>query len=301
MLAISTYWFSEDESVDAWLQKIKSYGFDAVELGYRTTQEQLDEFEIYLKKHSISVSSLHNFCPSPNDSETERHPSNHYRLSSVDEAERLKAVEWTNKTIDTAKRLGAGVVVIHAGTMDFEDIRAPRLFDLLLKGKTQSDEFKTERERILQARQYHRAPHIKALEKSLKAVTDYAKKNKIKIGLETRYYPIEMPNFDEVGYFLKMFGSEVMGYWHDVGHAQMNEKLGITNHEDFLKAYQDRLIGVHLHGIEGRRDHMAPFTGDMDLAKLMPYFGKNIIKVVETKYATEEQLKNSVNLLKQYC
>ncbi len=269
-------------------------------MGYRTTHESLKEFEVLLKKHNVKVSSLHNFCPSPNDGTTDRHPSNHYRLSAVDEAERLKAVEWTNKTIDTAKKVGARVVVIHAGTMDFEDIRAPYFFELQAQGKTNTPEFKAERERILKARLEQRAPHIKALEKSLKAVTDYAKKNGVLIGLETRYYPIEMPNFDEVGYFLKMFGPDVMGYWHDVGHAQMNEKLGITQHLDFLNTYKDRLIGVHLHGIEGRRDHMAPFHGDMDLNALMPYFGKNIIKVVETKYATEEELKTAVNILKKY-
>lgn len=300
MLSISTYWLGEDEAIEGWLQKIQSYGFDAVELGYRTTHENLKEFELLLKKYKIHVSSLHNFCPAPNDGATDRHPSNHYRLSAVDEPERLKAVEWTNHTIDTARRLGAEVVVIHAGTMDFEDIRAPYFFDLLLKGKSQTPEFRIERERILKARQEKRPPHIVALEKSLKSVTDYAKKNQIKIGLETRYYPIEMPNFDEIEYFLKMFGPEVMGYWHDVGHAQMNEKLGITPHLDFLNTYQDRLIGVHLHGISGKRDHMAPFHGDMDLAKLMPYFGPDIIRVVETKYATEAELIKAVGLLKQY-
>jgi hypothetical protein len=91
-----------------------------------------------------------------------------------------------------------------------------------------------------------------------------------------------------------------MGYWHDVGHAEMNSRLGVTKHEDFLKRYQDRLIGVHLHGILGKRDHMAPFDGDMDLNKWMPYFGKDIIKVVEAKFATEEQLRNAVAKLKKY-
>jgi sugar phosphate isomerase/epimerase len=301
MLAISTYWFdSSKDNVESWLKKIKDIGFDSIELGYRLTRKELADFEKYLKPLKLSVSSIHNFCPSPDDESTDRHPSNHYRLSSVDKPEARKAVFWTKSSIDTAKRVGAGVVVIHAGTMDFEDIRAPYLYDLFIQGKDESPEFAEERERILKAREKKRGPHLMALERSLKEVTQYAFQRGIKIGLETRYYPIEMPNFDEINYFLKKFDSSVMGYWHDVGHAEMNSRLGVTKHEDFLNRYKDRLIGVHLHGILGKRDHMAPFDGDMDLNQWMPYFGKDIIKVVEAKFATEEQLRTAVSKLKKY-
>ncbi len=301
MLSISTYWFDPDkDSVETWLKKIKDMGFDAVELGYRVTRQDLDQFEKYFKALKVKCSSIHNFCPSPDDEPSERHPSNHYRLSAVDEAERKKAVFWTKSSIDTAKRVEACVVVIHAGTMDFEDIRAPYLYDLYMQGKDDTPDFTAERTRILTAREKHRGPHLIALEKSLKEVTEYAFQKGIKIGLETRYYPIEMPNFEEIDYFLRKFGETAMGYWHDVGHAEMNSRLGITKHEDFLKRYQDRLIGVHLHGILGKRDHMAPFDGDMDLEKWMPYFGNGVIKVVETKYADEKQLRNAVTHLKKF-
>ena len=86
-----------------------------------------------------------------------------------------------------------------------------------------------------------------------------------------------------------------MGYWHDVGHAEMNDRLGIKPHLEFLETYKDNLVGVHLHGVKGRRDHLAPFEGDMDLNKFLPYFESNVLKVVESKpFASIDLMKESV-------
>jgi hypothetical protein len=49
----------------------------------------------------------------------------------------------------------------------------------------------------------------------------------------------------------------------------------------------------------GRRDHLAPFEGDMDLNKLLPYFHSDIIKVVESKpFASVDLVRDAVNKLK---
>ena len=238
---------------------------------------------------------MHNFCPVPNDGPSKRHLSNYYRLSSIDEYERQQAVKWTNIAVDTAEHLGAGVVVIHAGTLDFEDERSPLLFHLYSNGQRSSNAFREERCRILQLREEKKRPYIAALEQSLNEVVAYGKKRNIKIGLETRYYPIEIPNFEEIGYFLDLYDKDEMGYWHDVGHAEMNSRLGIRPHIDFLETYKDRLIGVHLHGIKGNRDHLAPFEGDMDLDQFLPYFGSDVLKVVESKpFASADLIQDAV-------
>ena len=114
MLAISTSWMDENESMENWLRRIKRLGFDAVELNYKITDKQLKELEPLLRDIQLKVSSIHNFCPVPNDGPSDRHLSNYYRLSSVDEHERRQAVKWTNIAVDTAEHFEAGVVVIHA-------------------------------------------------------------------------------------------------------------------------------------------------------------------------------------------
>lgn len=299
MLAISTSWMNEDVDIENWLRWIKRMGFDAVELGYKITDRQLKEMEPLLRDLKLQVCSVHNFCPVPNDGPSDRHLSNYYRLSSVDEQERQMAVKWTNIAVDTAEHVGAGVVIIHAGTLDFEDVRAPWLFHLFSSGQKGTEAFRAERERILQLRAEKKRPYIAALEQSLNEIVVYSQKKDIKIGLETRFYPIEIPNFEEIGYFLGLYDDDEMGYWHDVGHAEMYERLGITPHIDFLEAYKDRLIGVHLHGIKGKKDHYAPFEGDMDLNPYLPYFGPEVLKVVESKpYAAVDFIQDAVYKLK---
>jgi len=284
--------------IKEWLLKVKGLGFDAIELGYKITDHQLEEIAFLLNDIQLSVSSIHNFCPVPNDGPSPRHLSNYYRLSSVDKRERQQAVKWTKIAVDTAGRFGAGVVVIHAGTLDVEDERSPRLFKLYTDGRKNSDAFRDERRRILRLREEKKGPFIAALEQSLDEVMAYAQKKNIKIGLETRYYPIEIPNFEEIGYFLDLFGKKGMGYWHDTGHAEMNDRLEITPHTDFLEKYKDQLIGVHLHGIKGRRDHLAPFEGDMNFDKLLPYFKPGTLRVIESKpFASVDLLKTAVTKL----
>ncbi|MBN1870585.1 MAG: TIM barrel protein [Candidatus Omnitrophica bacterium] len=301
MLAISTSWMDEHLDMEHWLSWIKNLGFNAVELSYSFTEKQLKECELLLREMKIPVCSVHNFCPVPNDGPSGRHSSNYYRLSAVDERERQQAVKWTNLTVDTAEHVGAGVVVIHAGTLDFEDERSPWLFHLYSNGQKDTDAFRQERERILQLREEKRRPYIAALEQSLNEIVVYSRKKNIKIGLETRYYPIEIPNFQEIGYFLGLYDEDELGYWHDVGHAEMNDRLGIRPHMDFLEAYKDRLIGVHLHGIKGKRDHFAPFEGDMDLERFLPYFGPDVLKVVESKpYADASFIQDAVYKLKDF-
>jgi len=299
MLSISTSWMDSSTDIKQWLAQVKKLGFDAVELSYKVTDSQLKDAESVLGELQLKVSSIHNFCPTPNDEPSDRHLSNYYRLSSTNEHERQQAIKWTNIAVDTAQRVGAGVVVIHAGTCDFEDERSPQLFDLYVNGQEKSDEFRKERERILSLREKKKGPYIDALSKSLAEIIPYSQSKNIMIGLETRYYPMEIPNFEEIGYFLDLFDRLGMGYWHDVGHAEINSRLGIKSHVEFLETYKDQLLGVHLHGIKGRRDHLAPFEGDMDLNKFLPYFGPNIIKVVESKpFASSDLINDAVIKLK---
>ncbi|VAX37027.1 hypothetical protein MNBD_UNCLBAC01-1555 [hydrothermal vent metagenome] len=300
MISISTSWMGSlpESGLRNWLLRIKNLGFEAVELSYKVSHEQLGEFECLLPEVGLKVSSIHNFCPTPNDEPSPRHASNYYRLSSLEEHERKQGVKWTNIAVDTAKQTGAKVVVIHAGTLDFEDERSPELFKLYVDGQKDTPEFEAEKKRILDLRAEKKGPHIEALDRSLAEICTYAKREGIKIGLETRYYLMEIPNFEEIGYFLDQYDNDVMGYWHDFGHAEMNSRLGVTPHKKFLETYKHRLVGVHIHGIKGRRDHLAPFEGDMDFEQFMPYLTSDIIKVVESKpFASEDLMKEAVKKL----
>jgi len=295
MLSISTLCHHQSEmDIESWILWIKGLGFQAIELDYKLSREQLDLLQVLLKKEKMKVSSIHNFCPLPNDQPSSRHVSNYYRLSALDAHERKKAVEWTKNTIDTAVRFDAEVVVIHAGTIESEDDRCRYLMDLLKEEKKETEEFFTEKKKILADRENRRGPYLKAIEKSLEEVLSYAKiTNKI-IGLETRYYPMEIPNFDEIGHLLNLFASKGLSYWHDVGHAEINEKLGITDHIAFLEKYQNHLIGMHVHDMRGIVDHFVPFSGGINFNVMAPFLDENLLKVFELRAASFDELKGAV-------
>jgi hypothetical protein len=41
----------------------------------------------------------------------------------------------------------------------------------------------------------------------------------------------------------------LVSYWHDVGHAEVQQRLGFASHEGWLSQFKDRMVGVHLHDI----------------------------------------------------
>ena len=276
------------------LLEIKETGLSTIELGYKITVAELARIIPLLKELEIKVSSVHNFCPLPNDHPSPRHPSNHYRLSSLDEDERRLAVRWTKEAVNTAVMTGAGVVVIHAGTIELPEDLAEGLFKKYKESDTGGDGFPKLRERFLMERKKAQGPFMKALVKSLAEVMDHAQAKNIKVGLETRYYPTEIPNNDEIGELLDKFHKQGLWYWHDVGHAEVNERLGIYDHLECLKRYQDRLIGFHLHGVKILRDHWAPLDGDLDLKKVFPFIKKHHLKVIESHSATVSQIREAV-------
>lgn len=301
MLSISTSWnTSKETNWEVWLNDIRRLGLDTIELSYTLDKNQLATIEKLIKPLNIKVSSIHNFCPTPDDEPSARHVSNYYRMSSLETHEREQAVKWTKICIDVAKRVGASVVVIHAGTLEWDNNPADQMVKLFKEGEdTNSVKFKRLREEFIEKRREKRTPYIQALEVSLLDVMRYAQKSNIKIGLETRYYPIEIPNFEEVEHFLNKFEAYGMYYWHDVGHAQINERLGLSSHKAFLEKYGPRMIGVHLHGIKVARDHLAPFDGDWDLNSVLGFIKPHHFKVIEARYATPEQIQTAVNALKK--
>ena len=54
------------------------------------------------------------------------------------------------------------------------------------------------------------------------------------------------------------------------------------------------MIGMHIHGIKRERDHLAPFDGDMDFNKILPFLNNNIPCIIESKYATAQQIKFAI-------
>ena len=90
-----------------------------------------------------------------------------------------------------------------------------------------------------------------------------------------------MPNFEEIGHILARFHGGNLRYWHDVGHARVQERLGFIRQRDLLEAYSDMLIGIHLHDVLGVDDHFAPGQGETNYKELKPFLNPSHLKIFE--------------------
>ncbi len=87
--------------------------------------------------------------------------------------------------------------------------------------------------------------------------------------------------------------SKAFALTFDVGH---NHGIGGTD-EEFIMKHKDRLHHIHLHDAEGRKNHLALGTGEMDIEKYISFANEHNCRVVlETK--TIDGLKQSVEWLK---
>jgi sugar phosphate isomerase/epimerase len=275
------------------IEEFLAIGIDRLELDVRTTETMIEEIRPFVEDGRIQISSLHNYCPMPAGTDRAKAASNKIDLASPDSARRLASVAQTKNTIKWAARLGAKVVVVHLGGVEV-NLHQRDALKLIAQGK------KEEAAEIvfhdLSTRGYNRMPFVDAAMASLKELVPFAEDSGVSIGLETRYYYSEIPSIDEFRLFFRNIRSEALGYWHDVGHADTMEALGIATQEDYLSKYSHKLLGMHIHDAELGNDHRAIGSGKIDFTRLLPFIKPNTNLVMEIHSpASAEELVASRN------
>lgn len=270
-----------------------------VELEYRITSSAFQELRPYIMKKGIKVLSIHNFFPLP-DGYYHKPSGDIYKHSSLDSEEREKAVKFTIQSLQIARELNAGVVVVHLGEVEMEhETERLKLFldhDALKSPEAERfiAEKRTEREK-------KRDRHLEAVSRTLEEILVVAEKLGVKVGMENRYYYHQIPNHEEIGMLLERFKGSSLGYWHDVGHARVLENLGgWTNHRELLGEYGPDILGCHLHDVVGYKDHQAPGCGEIDFKMVRDHIPAEAIKVLEVyPRVKERELFSSLNMLKE--
>ncbi|MFA6349760.1 MAG: sugar phosphate isomerase/epimerase [Candidatus Omnitrophota bacterium] len=299
-LVLSTSWnaFRHDNG-ESLLEELTALGFKKFELSFNLTASIVQEIEAQVKARKAQVTSLHNYCPIPENLTRKQALPDCYSLASIDESQRQTALKYTKRTIDTAHEIGAQAIVLHCGRIEIPD-RTINLIRMYEQGLAGSREFDEEKRGMALEREKYQPMFFENMLRSLDEINQHAKTRNIKIGVETRYYYREIPTLDETGIILDKFKGSNLYYWHDTGHAQLMENLGFHKHKDFLDKYSDRMLGIHLHDIIGCKDHKAPGTGELDFSFITPYLRKETIKVIEAHApATAEDLINGVKLLEK--
>lgn len=279
------------------LFEIKNLGFDDVELSFNLTSSMVAEMEGVVKNGLVNVLSLHNFCPIPDGWRREEALPDCYSLSSTKEDERKLAIKFTQRSIDTAKNLGARVLVIHCGRVAIAD-RTGELIELYETKDKNSAKFLKLSALAVKERSSFSKKSLENLFFSLEELILYAKEKGIILGIENRYYYPEIPALEEIGVILNKFRGSNIRYWHDTGHAQTIENLGFAKHKDYLDLYGKEMIGIHLHDIVGCHDHLAPSKGKFEFKMLKPHLKKETLKIMEIHHpATAQDVQEARDFL----
>jgi sugar phosphate isomerase/epimerase len=294
-VSLSTMWAKGRFSHMArFATKAKELGFTHIEANASISPRMLSE----LLKTTVPISSIHSPCPAVLSSRGI--PVSSLSLSSLDESERMEAVSFTKKTIDLAASVRARAVVLHMGEVPIDLSLQDRLYKLNNGGYAQTKEYSQAKEELIYQRISQVPPYLDAARKSLQELSEYSQQKGIILGLETRFHFNEIPNMDEMAELLNEVSESLVGYWHDVGHAEVQQQLGFSLHEEWLSRFKDRMVGIHLHDILGISDHHAPGTGNMNWEMAAKYLPPGIIKVCEIgEWNDEEQMQGVVKFLKK--
>lgn len=283
MLALSTSCLSTlFDNGEALIQKVLQFDIAAVELEYRITDAMHRQMRAPLKRSGLQVVSVHNYYPLPPTVPRAMANGDLFLLSHPDKEERMRAIEWTSRTIETANDLEAKAVVLHCGSVG-NDIDIGKLYDFLEKDMIESDEVQEFIQEIRARREEKKPGYIESLLFSLDRLLRVADKMNVFLGMENRYFFHEIPGADDFELIFREFEGSPLRYWHDAGHAQVNELLGLVKQEDLLKTHADRLLGVHLHDARKRDDHLPPGAGVVDFQMIKSYLKEDTIRVVELK------------------
>lgn len=297
MLALSTAWRSRKAlSGVALIQEIRKTPASALELEFRIPALMFDELRPLLDHGEFKIVSVHNYFPVPDLLMPSEGSGDAFLLSSSDEDERKLAVKYSLKTLETAAVLGARCVVFHLGVIPTASTKRSLMSSLIDEARGHGPGNCAAQ--VKELRKAKRDVHLAQSLRSLEELVPHAERLRVSICLENRYYPTEIPDLDEMHTIFEKFQGAPVRYWHDVGHAVIQERLGFDRQDDLLHENATRIAGIHLHDVRGFEDHLAPGVGEVDFSRLLSLLPGGILHVLEVHdKVTPEEVRQAFRLL----
>ncbi|MEX1253311.1 MAG: sugar phosphate isomerase/epimerase [Dehalococcoidia bacterium] len=285
-LSLSTMWAQQErfDDMHEFVRVTEALGYDAIEVSHSTPEER---FERLIDGAGARLSSIH--APAPWVKVRGKGNSS-LNLASLDEEERRLAIEHTKRSVDHAATAGARYVVVHlggvGGKMFDAELKMRRLFDA---GTREGDEYQSLRRETVERRAQEAAPYMEKARETLAELVAHASGRDVALGLENRLHHHEIPLPDEALALLGDYAPDVAGYWHDVGHAEVQARLGYVDKRTWLDTNGPRTIGSHLHDVDGIGDHRAPAYGDVEWDYIADGLPATALRVFEINQRTPDE------------
>lgn len=261
------------------LEEIRDLGFEYAELSHGIRISLLPGVLEAVEAGVIKISTVHNFCPLPMGV-THAAP-NLFKFTSDDRRERENAWRYTFKTLETAARVGARLVVLHMGAVEMKDY-TDRLLELVEAGHRESSKYERLCMEAEEKREARKDKPVQLAYEMLAQIAQEAANRGLMLGIENREAIEEIPFESDFPFLFRQFPGDTVRYWHDTGHAQIKENLGFIRHLMHLETMAPHLAGFHIHDVQfPGRDHRAPGTGTIDFAAIKPFVKPEHIKVFE--------------------
>jgi len=277
---LSTSWNGQRQSRPSdLLDEHERLGFRRLEAYALHTPANLTELGALAQARGFEITSLHAPCPIAVDERGNRARWGDW-LASTNQTDRRFAVDTVKKTIDAAAELGARGIVIHLGTTSGFS-RQRSIVDTIARDGRNNPAHLQMVEQALKDREANKQPNLDAAISSIRELGEHAVGTPLRLGVEARDMYQEIPSLDEMGTVLDACAGLPVGYWHDAGHGAKLEYCGFWPHEEYLKRYADRMVGMHVHDTQLARDHRAPGQGTTDFAMLAKYVRPDTILTIE--------------------
>jgi len=273
-LSLSTSWCSSRHTDGyAMAQEMAGLGFGQIELSHGIRITLVPGILRALEEGVVKIGSTHNFCPLPTG--VVHAAPNLFEPSAPEPREHEQWLRHTRRSIDFAAQVKARVLVCHLGSVPFFWFNPEAALERYaerrevsgVKPDLRSDsKYQALLAKSLAKLRKKMGPYWTQTQASVKEVLGYAAEKGVKLGFENREGFVELPlDSDYAGFMDGLPAEAPAGYWHDTGHADLKQTMGLLDHRTHLETMAPRLIGFHLHDVSAEgRDHQRVGSGKID-------------------------------------
>jgi sugar phosphate isomerase/epimerase len=287
-LSLSTSWCSSRHSDGyAMLEEMAALGFEYVELSHGIRITLVPGILRAVEEGVVKVASTHSFCPLPTG--VVQAAPNLFEASAREHWEHDQWLRHTKRSIDFAAQVKARVVVCHLGSVSFFWFNPARKMRDYLRDNRDAGRhgddgaYQALLAKCLAKLRKRMGPFWEQTKASVLEVLDHAKQKGVKLGFENREKFEELPLDADCLEFLNGLPADApVGYWHDTGHADIKEGMGLLKHREHLEKMAPRMIGFHLHDVNANGDdHQAIGAGHIDFKMVSEFWRSEHLLAIE--------------------